>query len=809
MQVQEFLEALWPDGLENRWLVLWVKSTTGRSRPFFYRSIDQAVKQAEKLPGQLDVYYGVGLLKARPARGRGRKQDVAAVPGLWADLDVAGEGHKGEGQFPSVEAALAFLRNLPLPPSIVVATGGGLHAYWLFHEPLVIGEDGTLEEIQHKARRWQDALRTKTDYEVDTTHDLSRLLRLPGFKNQKYGKTVEILETSDRRYSPDDLEDWADEVLGADTGPMLTESESDDTINRFQSAAARLRLSPDLLEAELLQIPPQGYNGWIRVGMALHHETEGAAWGLKLWDKWSALDQRRYKGKADLVTHWRSFNCNQPREQLVTWSGVRAGAAAPWSALVARAKTDGDLLAILQSVTDIGPLEGDILVKKVAARAKELGLKGFTISACKRERARLTTSVSDRVQAVADTHIYIKTFNRYVCTDDFSLIHKDALRTILRPLGVKLEDLETMGRIRQYDRLEYLPGKPEEVQRGNLRIYNRWQPWPRLSPEEVKAAKARHAQGDDPDIAFILEHYREVMGEDFENVMLPWMATIYRQPGVKFRWAPVLVGDQNTGKTMLLTAFGRLLGESNIVTPGNDALTRDFNPWVEDGVVAVFEEVKQYGVNKEATINKIKSYITDVTVSVHRKGIDAYDVRNVINLAFTSNFEDCLHFSEGERRFALIACDGLARIEGRYDRLWQAMVTNGGLQRLLEISPIVGEPDCPVVLYERPESREFEEITKLNRSPEAAVLADAVESMMDEKGWVASSRLRNILEAAAKRNTAISPSPANFGRAMRELGFKRKTNTDGGRGIRGWFKPREESDDGLFFGDTTGNQEVC
>lgn len=52
--------------------------------------------------------------------------------------------------------------------------------------------------------------------------------------------------------------------------------------------------------------PDCGYDEWIRVGMALHHELEGASTGLALWDEWSA-DSDKYKGTADLEQHWRSF----------------------------------------------------------------------------------------------------------------------------------------------------------------------------------------------------------------------------------------------------------------------------------------------------------------------------------------------------------------------------------------------------------------------------------------------------------------------------------------------------------------------
>lgn len=52
--------------------------------------------------------------------------------------------------------------------------------------------------------------------------------------------------------------------------------------------------------------PDAGYDEWIAVGMALHHETGGSNTGLMLWNEWSAAG-KKYAGLGDLEQHWRSF----------------------------------------------------------------------------------------------------------------------------------------------------------------------------------------------------------------------------------------------------------------------------------------------------------------------------------------------------------------------------------------------------------------------------------------------------------------------------------------------------------------------
>lgn len=64
---------------------------------------------------------------------------------------------------------------------------------------------------------------------------------------------------------------------------------------------------------------------WIRVGAALHYETQGSAEGLALWDEWSRASEK-YKGPADLEKDWRSFRLD--KEIAATAGFLREGQVA-------------------------------------------------------------------------------------------------------------------------------------------------------------------------------------------------------------------------------------------------------------------------------------------------------------------------------------------------------------------------------------------------------------------------------------------------------------------------------------------------
>lgn len=53
--------------------------------------------------------------------------------------------------------------------------------------------------------------------------------------------------------------------------------------------------------------PDMGREHWIKVGMALHHETDGDDTGFTLWDEWSQAGGK-YPGEEGLRTQWDSFD---------------------------------------------------------------------------------------------------------------------------------------------------------------------------------------------------------------------------------------------------------------------------------------------------------------------------------------------------------------------------------------------------------------------------------------------------------------------------------------------------------------------
>lgn len=185
----------------------------------FHAEPGRAAERAEELRDGADVYVGVCPV-VPPASGRGGVEDVAAVVGVWADVDVQGPHHRGprgKSYPPTFEDAERVVDRVGPAPSLLVNSGGGLQAYWWFAEPWILDSQGERDEAARLARRWVDTVRACAaaagGWDLDPVGDLARVLRVPGTFNHKGGdplrvRVVRPTSGDVRRYEPGDLEQY-------------------------------------------------------------------------------------------------------------------------------------------------------------------------------------------------------------------------------------------------------------------------------------------------------------------------------------------------------------------------------------------------------------------------------------------------------------------------------------------------------------------------------------------------------------------------------------------------------------------------
>lgn len=190
-QTHEFFEALWGGKPENLWILTW---TSADKRSVWFKTPEKAANHAA---GKTDCYVGCGLRgKSHGTGERGGSDDVVGIPGVWMDVDFQdAAAHKGDKYPADAEAALAFLEtDLELKPSLVVHSGHGIQAWWLFAEPWIFDGEPERKQAAELSEAWQSfvfARGAKHGWRLDKTADLARVLRIPGTINGK-AEPVEV-----------------------------------------------------------------------------------------------------------------------------------------------------------------------------------------------------------------------------------------------------------------------------------------------------------------------------------------------------------------------------------------------------------------------------------------------------------------------------------------------------------------------------------------------------------------------------------------------------------------------------------------
>lgn len=167
----------WPKLLDHlmrggRYTYYWTKvdGDNGQKRTIWFLT----TKPSPVPSGDVHVYYGVNPTGAAKSESeRASIADIVAVNCLFADFDFKDFG--GDKR-----KCWQHIHSLPVFPSVIVATGGGYHCYWLFIEPFLIVTPGDLGYIRDLQRRWVAFVGADTG-----ASDLARVLRVPGTRNVK------------------------------------------------------------------------------------------------------------------------------------------------------------------------------------------------------------------------------------------------------------------------------------------------------------------------------------------------------------------------------------------------------------------------------------------------------------------------------------------------------------------------------------------------------------------------------------------------------------------------------------------------
>ncbi len=175
----------------------------GKGRPQVrqFDKIGPALDWVEDAGEDIDCYIGVALRKRGEGSGKSACTRVGAV---WVDLDAEIDREEAEKRFSA----------FPTPPSCVVRTGHGYHAYWLL---VTMAEGDDLARVEAVNRGIAQLIGGDV-----ACHDISRIMRVPGSINYKrtsvQGKFVAKVVPDLPRFLLEQLEGQLD-ICRSEAGP--------------------------------------------------------------------------------------------------------------------------------------------------------------------------------------------------------------------------------------------------------------------------------------------------------------------------------------------------------------------------------------------------------------------------------------------------------------------------------------------------------------------------------------------------------------------------------------------------------------
>ncbi|AGK59917.1 hypothetical protein HYPDE_41243 [Hyphomicrobium denitrificans 1NES1] len=550
----------------------------------------------------------------------------------------------------------------PLQPSMIVQTSPGkAQVYWLVEDDMAPAQFASIEA------------RLVQTYNADkNAKDIARVLRVPGFMHTK-GEPFPVKLVSPKngknakRYNTRQLLDAFPAVA------TERNSQRPRNIEKFAITLGVNAFDTEKVQAALAFIPNGDRDEWLKVGMALHHETGGSEQAYDFWVQWSRTSPKF--NETDQRAKWLSFNPENYDGQLMKLGTLFALAkehgwkppqrreliivplevsekvafdesALEWGTKLCREKAEtkgdwdadelGELMQRMNadhSVVDIG---GKVLVTKAEANP----LIGNQIVFMSTEAARQKYGA---VVVGGTENRPITAFNKW----------------------------ERWPGRRYYEGVGMFPGssvKPSIVQRNYLNLWGGL----RITPRKG-------------DWSLVKQHMLMMCSgnEDHFNWLLDWNAQLIQEPQRKPGSAIVLRSAQKgTGKSMFAGFWQKIYGMQHVATVTNsDQIVGRFNAVIGQSVLVFLEEASWGG--SRASGNALKERITGATTTLERKGLDPITQPNYARHWFNSNEDWIVPAGTDERRY-FIADFNFDRANDRsyFDPIFRQMYDDAGVEAM-------------------------------------------------------------------------------------------------------------------------------
>lgn len=176
-----------------------------------------------------------------------------------------------------------------------------------------------------------------------------------------------------------------------------------------------------------------------------------------------------------------------------------------------------------------------------------------------------------------------------------------------------------------------------------------------------------------------LDHLLWIVNGDEEQYkhLLRWVTHLIFRPEKRINHGILVTGHQGTGKSLIGSAIGTLVGKSmtRVVNPSD--MKSSFHHWAMDTNLVIVEELKAHG--DYDMYNRCKSFFTNDSLHVNLKNLPPMDINNCLHFMMFSNYDNPIAFDHDDRRIFYVRSKVEKRDGPYYANLHNSLYKQGGI----------------------------------------------------------------------------------------------------------------------------------
>lgn len=261
------------------------------------------------------------------------------------------------------------------------------------------------------------------------------------------------------------------------------------------------------------------------------------------------------------------------------------------------------------------------------------------------------------------------------------------------------------------------------------------------------------------DVAPFLRHIALMLPDRRDQaVLLTYLQSLVRYPGIKFQWCPVLQGAPGNGKSLIMRCMYYAIGQRYAYLPKASLIAEKFNDWLIGKVFIGVEEIR-ISERREA-LDILKDAVTNERIEIRFPGGNRAMADNLSNWMFLTNHQDAVPIDRSERRYSIFyanqqTVDDIERdgMGGAYFAdLYRWLKDDRGYARVshwLRHAPLVDPSFDPATVAMRaPDTSSRSEALETSYGPFERMIIDAVEAGVPgfRNGWISSVALERLTQ---------------------------------------------------------------